>query len=141
VSALTDAIKALIPTSDATGRTWVVYHGDATGVTATTPHWVVMNAATPGGSHRSEAQTRQAGDLIVTVRAVAVTEGFAGDILRTVLDALDGARPIAAGWSCGALIPISDPRTDVTDFSPTSGGSRRVWQATATFRLTASPLS
>lgn len=135
--ALALAVKALIPTTNG-ATTWKVWDGDVSDSSPAMP-WVVLRVSVPGGSHRSDAQTRQAGNVTVTVLTVAASQQGARMMLDTILPALDGARPVASGWSCGVLVPISDPRTDPTDFIPLTGGSsRHVWQGTAAFRLTAS---
>lgn len=118
--ALAAAVLALYPD----GVT--VYDGQVVapdGVTVPTPPWVHVTIAIPAVSERSMARP---GHLHrVTIRSLVY--GLNATAVRRVadkLDALEGARPVAAGWSTSPLEQVNT-REPVEDQDVTVTGTNR----------------
>ena len=68
--------------------------------------WLSLSVAVPLATARSEASTTATAVLRARVMVAAATETGALAVAQDVHDALDGARPVAAGWVCGPLLQV-----------------------------------
>ena len=137
---LADAIKALVPASVAIGTQTVApqVFDVSTGTTdAPASIYYVLHVTIPSIDDRSEGATPHGHLSRVRLTAVGRTSNAARDLASAAESALDQARPVAAGWSCGLLLlrntrgPDVDPDVTFTD------GTRAIY-AVSEFELTAS---
>lgn len=91
---LANAVKALAPAGTVLGQV-----DDA----APLP-WRSMRVSAPGVSMRSDASPPVAFVVRVSLLVSAATDAGALRIAGEAVDALEGARPVAAGWLTGPLL-------------------------------------
>lgn len=115
-----------------------VHEGEVRGARPTLP-WVVWSVSVPDGAFRGEGAVPTAHRVVLSVTVAGRTEAEAGLLLREVGRAVDGARPVVAGWSCGALVAHQPPRTWPDDID-LAGASARAFVGVASWRLVASAL-
>lgn len=129
VRALATALRALAPSG-------VNLHiGTVTDAAPALP-WLVLNVSVPNVTSRSLARSRQAltGRLLGTV--AATNEDAALSIIDKVIEAYEGARPVAAGWSLGPIEQLGDVHVYPDDVV-IANANRRVMVAKITFQYTA----
>lgn len=85
--------------------------------------FVVVNQQIPNVTSRSLARTRQAHLCRVRVTCTAPTAGGVRKRAQEAIDALEGKRPTATGWSTGpvALVNAREPVEDREVAAPTGG--------------------
>ena len=90
------AVKALAPAGTSLGEV----------PSGSNPPWRSLSVSVPGSPERSDAATVQS--LLVRVQATisTVTDQGTLRIADEMVQALEGARPIAVGWSCGPLLQV-----------------------------------
>lgn len=138
---LAGAVKALVPNSvtiDGTTAAAKVYD---TKVTDTRPPGIyfVSNVRIPNVAQRSEAAQPVSVLCKVLVTIGAVTSVAVRDMATAAADALEGVRPVAAGWTTGPLQLRNTRGPDEdTDLTFTSGAT--VIYGLLEFDLTASRL-
>lgn len=95
----------------------------ATGAAAAPVTFVAVNQQIPNVTSRSLARTRQAHACRVRVTCTAPTAGGVRMRAQETIDALEGKRPTAAGWSTSplALINAREPVEDREVAAPTGG--------------------
>jgi hypothetical protein len=95
--------------------------GDADGVLP--PAFIVVRQTIPDVWSRSLARSRQAHRCLVRVTVTAGTAEGVRSVAQTVVDGLEGRRPVAAGWSVSPieLLNTRAPEED-RDADPGHGG-------------------
>lgn len=85
--------------------------------------FVVVNQQIPNVTTRSLARTRQAHTCRVRVTCTAPTAGGVRSRAQETIDALEGRRPTATGWSTSplALVNAREPLED-REVAPATGG-------------------
>lgn len=76
------------------------------------PPWVFVMVDLPVPSERSLGRTSLARRCVVRVRISGTSTSSVRVIADKVIPALEGARPVATGWSTTGLEMLGDPRTD-----------------------------
>lgn len=66
--------------------------------------WRSLSVSVPGSPERSEAATPQGHTVRVSCTVATATEAGVLIVADSILTALEGARPVADGWSCGPLL-------------------------------------
>lgn len=85
--------------------------------------FVVVNQTLPDVWSRSMGRSRQAHRCLVRVTVTAGTAQGVRSIAQTVVDGLEGRRPVATGWSSSPLELLNTRApTEDRDVDPGSGG-------------------
>lgn len=129
-TALADAFLALLPDD------WPVHDGHVPDGHVVPYLWVRTHL--PDASSRSLSRDPQSLRLDATVTFVAATAPAVRSMFATVRTALEGARPVAAGWSTSPVICLN--ARDVTEDTDVviPGTSRHPVYAVTEWRFTAS---
>ena len=95
--------------------------GDADGVLP--PAFIVVNQSIPDVWSRSLGRSRQAHRCLIRVTVTAGTAEGVRTVAQDVVDGLEGARPVTAGWSVSPieLFNTRPPEPD-RDVDPGHGG-------------------
>lgn len=127
--ALADGIRALAPSL-------VPFHFGTAPASAELP-WGVLNVSIPDVDARSLASTRQTlvGRVLVTI--AAGTEDGVQIVGDAVLDAFEGARPVAEGWRVSPLRQVGEFRIFPDDDVVTTATNLRPMVGKVTFEYTA----
>ena len=104
----------------------------------TTLPWISVRVRVPGVLGRSDAATAQGRTGRVQVTVAGVTDESVLITGQTVVDAMEGSRPVAAGWLTGPLLLSGDPSL-YSDDVVIAGVNRHVQVAALSFEFTASP--
>ncbi len=72
--------------------------------------WMSLSVAVPQAVARSESTTTTTAVLRAQVLVAAATDSGALSVAHDVHDALEDARPVAAGWVCGPLLQVGSSR-------------------------------
>ena len=127
---LADAVLALAPSGAVLGEV----------PTSQALPWTSVRVRVPGVRDRSDAATPLGRSVRVQVTCAGLTDEQVLTVLDAALSALEGARPVAAGWVAGPLLLIGDPSLYSDDVVAT-GVNRRVAVAVASLECTASPIA
>lgn len=108
--------------------------GEITGEDAPLP-WQSLRVAVPGLPERSDAHTVQS--YVAQINATVSTASDQGTlrVAGNLVDALEGARPVAEGWRCGPIGVHGSPSLPYLAEATVAGANRRLVVVAVAFRF------
>ena len=110
--------------------------GEITGEDAPLP-WQSLSVSVPGLPERSDAHTVQSYIAQLSVNVSTASDQGTLRVAGHVVDALEGARPVADGWSCGPIGAHGAPSQPYIAEATVAGANRRLAVVHVAFRFTA----
>ena len=110
--------------------------GEIIGEDAPLP-WQSLSVSIPGLPERSDAHTAQSYTCQASVNVASASDQGTLRVAGHVVDALEGARPVAAGWSCGPIGVHGAPSQPYIAEATVAAANRRLVVIHIAFRFTA----
>jgi len=110
--------------------------GEITGEDAPLP-WQSLSVSVPGLPERSDAHTVQSYVAQVSATVSTASEQGTLRVVGHMIDALEGATPVADGWKCGPIGVHGSPSLPYIAEATVADANRRLVVVVVAFRFTA----